>query len=133
MIKELAEYIEDELGLVVGSDVIIGSLTEFDTTDRAVALRESGGGALDFDLDDQRDQPFDMICRGSNRSEARDLAYMLFEQFHRRDAFDLPVLTSGENYHIIYSMANGLPFDSGQDERGRHYYTLSVTLRAHKY
>ena len=133
MIKELAEYIEDELGLIVGQDVIVGSLNETVTKDRAVAIRENSGGEANFYLDDQDDRPVDMICRGENQSEARDLADLIFGHFHRRDSYELPLLTSGKNYYIIYSMATAVPVDSGSDDRGRQYFTVTITFRVQRY
>ena len=132
MIKELAEYIKDELGLVVGSDLIVGPMTEA-TQDEAVSIDEVAGGRAEFFLDDQDDVVIDMICRAVTRSAARALAHSLFSHFHQRNAYDLPTLTSGENYHIIYSKADRTPYYSGQDDRNRSYYLTSITFRVQRY
>lgn len=128
MLKELTQFIENNTALVIDTDLFAGFRPPEAQVD-CTAVYERTGDSRDFDLIDKRTTPIQFITRASDFHAARDAAEAMATLFHGQAGYDLPIITTGEEYHVATSEILSGPAFLGQDELGNFEYTLNMLFR----
>jgi len=136
MLKEFAEFLEDETSLTVGTDLFAGFTPQSAPERTAIAtIKDTGGPAR---MPSRRTAPeidafekhFQIFVRAGDYHAARDLASQIHDAVHGIAGEDLPVVTSGVQWHIDSAEAVTTPQDLGQDEKLRHNFSTNFILHA---
>lgn len=128
MLNEIAQHIEDNTALELGSTLQVG-FRPATAPDRCVVLLERTPGKADFYLADRIDYHLQVIARSPDLQEARSDAWAVHALLHGKAGIDLPQVNSGPRYHASTIEANQAPGWIGQDERGRHEYSVNFTFK----
>lgn len=120
MIKELAEYIEAELGWTIGERLFAGWSREM-VADRICVLVETGGSP--YYLKNRVDYTVQVLTRSNSYHEARDDAYAVFNLLHRREGINLGEI----GVNVIEAVS--VPENIGQDEKNRWEFSTNYILR----
>ena len=127
MLKELAQYIEDETALVIGTDLFAGYIPEGSQED-CIVLIESGGDP-NTSLSDAGAATIQILSRAKDYWTARDNAYLIYNFLHCAAGITLPVVTVGKEYYINTISAIAFPQSVGQDDRGLFNVSTNFILQ----
>ena len=134
-LREIAQFIEDNTSWQIGVDFFVGHLPPKtddgeDPPVRCVVLLENTPGAVEGQLPDRIDKPVQIWNRAQNYTQARDDAYEFYNLLHGTHGWNLPVLTSGEEYLAMTVDAIGTPAPiQNPDERGRFVFSTNYLWR----
>jgi hypothetical protein len=106
MIDEIAQFLEDHTTKTIGVDLFVGYRPAETATGGAVPKRhtlilENGGSALEPDWPDYMEKGIQIWNEAPTFKQARADAYEFYNFIHvtaSKSAWDLPVLTSEEEY-----------------------------------
>jgi hypothetical protein len=128
MIQEVAQFVEDNTALVIGTDLFVGHRTQ-EAQARCTVLLERSGGVEYFDLTDKVDWALQVLSRSDTYMTARDDAMLIHALLHGAAGWTLPVITSGDAYYLETAEAHAYPAYIGQDEKGLHEFSCNFILR----
>ena len=128
MIKEIAEFIEDLTPYTIGTQLFAGFWNS-EAPDLASVVREISTSELFFFLPDRKNAMIQVVTRGEDYHDSRDMAYVIYNALHTRSARDLPMVTSGENYVAMVIEAVTTPQYILEDEKGRHIFSTNFIFR----
>jgi hypothetical protein len=94
MIKELAEWIAAQTGMVIGTNLIVGH-TWPTHQNRCCLLKEHTGSALYPDLPDRADFMLQVLSRGDTYFNARDDAYTIYDAIYKNRKGPVTLGTGG--------------------------------------
>ena len=127
MIKELAQYIENNTSMVIGTDLFAGWVTQ-GSQDTASVLTETGGATKDWSTT-RRAPTFQVISRGATYHTARDEAFTIFDLFNgTKGEITLPVITSGDDFMIENIVPISSPQYIGQDQERRFEFSTNYLI-----
>ncbi len=124
-IRELAEFIEDQSTLVVGTDLYTGIFPQ-DAADTASAIRPTGGPEEFFV--NIRHATHQVISRARYWKDAEDEAFKVYDVLHKARGFTLPVVESGPTYILETGRAIAQPQFIGHDDKGRLEFSTNYLL-----
>lgn len=136
MIKEVATYILDEIGIAYWErDVtfFVGHIpienrngVDVRTMERFTALLQPTPGDVVPDLKDRADQPFQILNYNSSFFTARDDAWDFYGLLHSSSQCDLPIIGSGADYVAYIINAIGTPaVIENPDNKGRFIFSTN--------
>lgn len=130
MLKELAEYIEDETSLTVGTDLFAG-IAPPSVEGLIVILENRDPGVRNghYDLRDFGQTPFRAVVRGAVRAgyfTVKDLADTVFTALHGSNQITLPVVDSGPTYLVNITCSD--PYYIGKDDKGRDMVVVNAIV-----
>lgn len=130
MIKEFAEYIEDNTSLTVGTDLYAGSRPSSDDG-ASTLIEESEPGIRDPHpgLSDMGTSLYRIEVRGANTDgymSTRDTAYTIFNALHAATQVTLPIVADGNEYVVNINCSE--PYSIGPDERGRNIIIIRAAI-----
>lgn len=128
MIQEMAQFIANQTGLVVGTDIFPGHRLQ-GAQARCTVLLERVGGVEYFDLPDKVDYALQVLSRGDTYMHAREDAMLIHALLHGAAGWTLPVITSGDAYYLETAEAQAYPAYIGQDEKGNYEFSTNYILR----
>ncbi len=136
MIQEVAQYIANQTGGVVGEDLFIGARPG-GGADACVVILEDDDRRGDADRIAERDLAdvtslgFGVLTRGLTYFTARERAWAVHQCLTGRACAGhrLPVLTEGEAWVAHSFSAPGAPRHLGSDSQGRHEWTAAYVAR----
>ena len=128
MLQPLAEHAASKLSWVIGTNLFAGFRPE-DAQDECVTLLERSGENPDFYLTDKIEAPIQCLVRSTDYHAGRGLCLFFRDLYHGESGIDLPVVTSGEAFTIQTAECLSGPLYLGQDERGRHEFSVNMLFR----
>jgi hypothetical protein len=128
MIQEIARFISNETGLVIGHDLFVGH-RPLTSQARCTVLLERSGGVEYFDLPDKCDWALQVLSRGATYMNARDDAMLIHALLHGAAGWTLPVVTSGDAYYLETAEAQAFPAYIGQDEKDNYEFSANYIVR----
>lgn len=127
-LREICQWIETHSAFVIGTTLIYGHRIA-ESPDHCVLASERTTGEADFYLPDKINKIVTFVARSKSYEEASLDMDDLFILLHGSVAWDLPVLSSGNAYHICLIQSLGLPVYLGLDERGLHEFSCSFEFK----
>ena len=124
MIKELAQYIEDNSAFVIGTTLQVLS-REQDAPDRCVVIQETAGGDTNFWQVDMEWLQIQIVARGMTKFNARDDARAIHAILH--GAAEIEFGISPTIYRATIT-AVAPPQYIGQDEQRRYEYSTNYRV-----
>lgn len=128
MIRCLSQYVENKTAFVIGTDLFCG-FRPSSASARCVVVLDRTGFHPSFDLTDKKEWPVQFLTRALNYDDAQEDAKTIVALFSGQSGIDLPVLASGEAYHIAVAEVLSGPYWLGQDQQGRHEFSTNMLLR----
>lgn len=128
MIKEIAQYIEDNTDFVIGTTLQVGHRIP-KAPDECVAVLENTGGKPEFSIPDSVEKAIQILTRAKTYFTARSNAYIVYDLFHGKSGITLPVVAGGEEYLVNVIEAMNVPQSIGQDEKGLWEFSTNFILR----
>jgi hypothetical protein len=128
MLKEICQWIEMHSAFVIGTTLVYGHRLT-DHPDRCVLVSERTQGGASFYLPDKMDKIVTLVSRSGDYDEARQDIEDLFVLLHGTVGWDLPVMESGNAYHIALVQSIGLPVFLGQDERNLFEFSCNFEFK----
>ncbi len=129
MIREIAQHLENETSVEIGSTLFVG-WRPLSAPVACTVLLERVPPRENAMLAGRVEYPVQFLTRAADYYGGRDQAYELYNKVHgaHRAGFDLPILTSGEAYRV--AVVDGLaPGYIGQDEKGNHEFSTNLVFR----
>lgn len=126
MLKALAQYVENQTSLTIGTNLFVGSVPPSVTNDAAALL--DSPGAWDPFLPDKRTLLIQIYARSKDYHKAKEVVLTILNVFHGKSGIVLPVITSGEEYEVSAGVAVNGPYSLGQDDKLRHELVANVRL-----
>lgn len=120
--KELADYLEDETSLTVGTDLFAGAAPA-DAPDSHNVIIDSGGAA-NGDLSDYKEKTVQILSKSSDYFVALSYAEEIYAALHCRHGITLG------SYYAGVVKAITLPQSVGQDEKGLYTISTNYVLKA---
>ena len=130
MLKEIAQYIENQTSLVIGTDLYIGHRT-VDANDECTLLLNNTGSTVYFDLPDRIDLNLQVLTRGTSYLTTEDTAIEVYDVLKRNEHITLPVTDSDILLVQIFE-ARDYPKFIGLDERGLYEFSCNYMLKIKK-
>jgi len=127
-LREICQWIETHSSFVIGTTLVYGHRLN-ESQRRCVLASERTTGNADFYLPDKIDKIVTFVARSDSYEEASLDMDDLFTLLHGSVAWDLPVLSSGNAYHMCLIQSIGLPVYLGQDESGLHEFSCSFEFK----
>mgnify|MGYP006921350691 CR=1 FL=1 len=124
MIKELADYIEDNSTFVVGTTLQVGH-REQGAPDRCVVIQETGGGDSNFWQHDMEWLQIQIIARGKTYFNARDDARAVHAILNGAAGIDIG--SGATIYHASITAINP-PQYIGQDDTRRYEFSTNYRV-----
>jgi hypothetical protein len=128
MIREIAQYVENETTFTIGENLFVGFRPQ-QAPDGCITVMEPSGEAVNFYRTDEIQKPVQFLTRDHSYDVAKSAALIIRGLFHGQCGFTLPVLTSGEAYLVNVAEVLSGPFPLSQDERGRHSFSINILFR----
>lgn len=125
MIKELADWIEDNSSFFCGSTLQVG-WREQGAPDRCVTIQETGGGDTNFYQPDMEWVQVQIIARGRTYFDARDDARTIHELMH--GAAGITIGNSPTYYVVGAITAVNPPQYIGQDDARRYEFSTNYRV-----
>jgi hypothetical protein len=137
VIREIAQFIEDRTHgyFEIGRNLYVGYLPVVDALgapviDQLAVVLENVGADVDGQLPDYADKYIQIWNRAKDFWEARDDAYVIYNVLHGATGWDLPVLTSGEDYLAMVIDARSQPAPIAQpDDQGYFVFSTNYVFR----
>ena len=126
MIKELAQYIEDNSAFVIGTTLQVLS-REQDAPDRCVVIQETAGGDTNFWQKDMEWLQIQVVARGMTYFNARDDARAIHALLHGAAGLTIGV-APGTEYIVGAITAVAAPQYIGQDEERRYEFSTNYRV-----
>lgn len=127
MIREIAQYIEDNTDFTIGTTLQVGHRTP-EAPDECVAVLENAGGKPEFSIPDSVEKAVQILARAETYLTARNNAYIIYDLLHGKSGITLPVVEGGEYLaNVIEAMS--VPQPIGQDEKGLWEFSVNFVLR----
>lgn len=131
MLEEIAYYIRDNITFETGTELIVDHYAQ-DSSDRCVLIANYSGGDINFYVGGFKSLLVSFESRDTNWRTAKNNAERIVDHFCAKGArshYDLPIVQSGSSYHVNTSIATGIPFNAGEDEKRRWRYTFDVRFQ----
>lgn len=126
MIRELTQFIADNLPtLVIGTNLFAG-FSESDAPEASVVVSELVPGIADALLTDKVQKPIRILSRDVDYWTARGRAEDVYEMIHGLMQVNLPVVVSGLEYCV--NVVCNTPFYLGRNDKGSHQFSLNVEV-----
>jgi hypothetical protein len=126
VIREITQYIANNLTtLVIGTNLFAG-FSESDAPDSAVIVGEPVPGLADGLLTDKVQKPIRILVRDPDHWAARDTTEAVYELLHGLVQTTLPIVDSGLEYCV--GIVCNTPFFAGQDAKGNHQFSLNMEI-----
>lgn len=122
MIKELAQYIEDNTSLVVNTSLFIGDFPA--ETGDAVQIVAVASPSPHIDVDTEY-QHIELWSRYSSSSEGYDILRQLYELFHQAHHYEMGQTS------VWLSEAMGQIDDLGRDSQNRKLWMVGIKFTYH--
>lgn len=127
MIKDLAEYIEDEIPtFIVGTLLWAGFCPSNITNDRIILLES--GGTPDFYLKDKKEVRIQVLVIATDYHVARAYTLAIFSLLHGAVGITLPKI-GDVTYFINTCEAITIPQSLGSDEKGKKVFSTNYLIR----
>lgn len=128
MIRELTQYIANNLPtLVIGTNLFAG-FSESDAPESAVVVSELVPGLADALLTDKVQKLIRVMTRDKDYWVARDNATAVYEMLNGLMQVELPIVDSGLEYCV--NLVCNTPFYIGRDDKGSHRFSLNIEVTA---
>lgn len=129
MVREIVQYIANQTGLVIGTELLSGYRTLAAQDDCSVVL-ERVPGREDPEHPGHYELPIQILTRARDYYDARNQALLIYGVVYgkQRAGFDLPVITSGEAWRVGAVVGNR-PGYLGQDAQHRHEFSTNLVFR----
>jgi len=136
ILREICQWVEDHSKdpvtfipqFEIGTNLIYGHrLTESPV--RCVLASETSVGESDFYLVDKVSKIVTFVARSNSYEEASQDIDDIFTLLHGSVGWDLPILSSGNAYHIQLIQSIGLPVYLGQDESDLYEFSCSFEFK----
>lgn len=121
ILQEIADFIEDNTDLVVGTDLFAGAAPA-NAQDSHNIIIESGGNP-DSDLSDYQEKTVQVLSKSTDYLTARAAAENIYSVLHCKAG-----MTFG-NFYANVVEAITLPQSVGQDEKGLYTISTNYVLR----
>jgi hypothetical protein len=128
MIKELAQYIEDNTDFVIDTDLFAG-FRPADAPDRCVVVLESTGGAVNSYFPDAGEKLIQILSRATSYWDARVDIYTVFDLLKSKAQITFPIIVSDTAYKAEFIEAQSFPQSIQQDEEGRWEFSANFIIR----
>lgn len=128
MIKELTTLIANNTSLVRDTDLFAGHRTGECPDSCDVLLERSPSDANGY-LTDKVNFMLQVISRAGSYFVARARAYVIYDFLHTQTGVDLPVVTSGDSYVLMFCQAVDIPQSIGVDDKGREEFSTNYVCR----
>ena len=126
MLNELAQYIENNTSLTIGSTLFVGTRPASNYTP-CVVLYESPGSVHNFDLIDRVDVMLQVVAHNTTYPSARSMAEQVLVLLHGNSGMNLPVIGSGDTpIQVASAKVISGPYSLGFD--ANQLYSVSVNL-----
>ena len=119
----LVKWIESETGLTLGTDLFADFAPQDAPREYSVIL-DNTGGETQGDLPDRADMRLNIISVAESSEDARINSESIYDTLHVREDKDTPVY-SGEQYTIMFGMAESTPQKVDIDFRGLHSFSVT--------
>lgn len=128
MLKELAQYIENQTTYTIGADLFAGEIPS-SARPPYILIKESPGSVRDFNLVDRLDAMIQVVVHQSSYMKAREVANEIADLFHGNCGISLPVLNSGDTALEIASgtLTSG-PYMLGFDDYQNQMASINLLL-----
>ena len=127
MVKDIAQYIENQTDLVIGETLFAGFIPSTMTTESCIVVIESGGSAS-FYLKDAMSKTIQVLSRSADYYEAIANAKIVYDLLHGCAGITLPKVGSDE-YYVNAIEAIAAPQSLGQDEKGLFNISTNFIFR----
>ena len=136
MIKEVAKFIANNAGLIIGTDLFEGHRPQ-STIDACDVVLESSGGSVFPELPERADVVFQVLSRAKSYFTARARAWAIYDAIYRdwtygAANFTLPIETVGEEYEAMIIEPLATPQYIGQDEKLRYEFSANYVFKIKK-
>ena len=132
MIREIAQYISDELNWAIGPNklLIVGHRSTA-APDSCVVLLERVGSMQDPMVPNRLDFRLQVLSCSPSYHTARDMAYQVYELLfgRNRSGFELVPVGDGPAYWVNVVVGNA-PAWIGTGPRDLHQFSCNLTLRS---
>ena len=131
MLKNIAQYVDNQLSCSLGVDLFHGWRPE-GVADDCITLLERTGRMDNFYIPGCSSVPVQIISRSVSYGDGLAGAWSVINLFCGVDkaGITLPTLVSGEIYRVNAAETISGPFWMGQDEKGRHEFSANILLHA---
>jgi hypothetical protein len=126
MIKDLAQYVEDETDFAIGTDLFAGFCPPTIEADRVILLES--GGIPNFYLKDRKEARIQALVKAKDYHTAKDYSLELFSLLHGAVGITLPKI-GAVTYFVNTCEAITVPQYLGKDEKGLHNFSTNYLLR----
>lgn len=126
MIKEIAQYIENNTSLIIGTDFFVGTRLLPQEANTGVVITEPGSGILDPLFPDLGEYVFQFIAFGLDFYDTRENINEIYTLTHGMEGITLPQIDSGTIWYIEFASALQNIAYLGTDDRGRHEYSFNL-------
>jgi len=131
VIKELAQYIENNTSWVIGTNLFSGSRPQ-DAPDTCITLLQRVGSLVNFALDKNHTETafIQVLTRSTDYHTAETHALTVHNILCGKSnaGILLPAITSGGNTHRINSCEGTKPAWLGEDDRNRDEFTANYVM-----
>lgn len=128
MIKELAQYIDNETEFSLGIDLFAG-FRPGNAPDACIAILEPAGGVPDFYNTDYEQKPVQIVSRATNYYTARAQINKIYGLLHGMTGITLPVVVTGDEFFVNTAEGVSAPYYIGMDDKGLFEFSANIVLR----
>jgi len=128
MIKEIAQYIENETGFTIGTDLFVGHRLST-SPDECIVVLENAGGKPDFDLPDKVEKAIQIISRAATYFTARENAYTVYDLLHGKSGITLPIVVGSDEFVAMVIEGMNVPQTIGQDDKSLWEFSTNFIFR----
>ena len=126
MIKNLAQYIEDETDFVIGTNLFAGFSPATITADRVILIESGGVG--NFYLKDKKEKMLQVLVKAQDYHIAMTYAEVIYDLLNGMVGITLPKITA-ITYFVNTCEAVSLPQSVGADEKGLKNVSTNFIIR----